>query len=196
MKRATSLVLFALALALASMTVSGAAGGSTQRSDAVCANLIKARNAHSYPPDRQWVWTIPRGCVFTRALPRPKGCTPDPELGCLAAPDVHVRFQRKDYVFHLTLKGSSDKALGIARRPTRLLVAHDGRGAKARQKLLIDFTATEFDGIIPAGQSHGLLPDLGPILNWQIVYALDSKQGLCCPPRFDVVPVRLMSASG
>ena len=179
MKRATGFLLLALALAMTSVTVSGAASRSAQRSDSVCAGLVKARNAHSYPPDRQWVWTIPSGCVFTRDLAQPSGCTSDPEFGCLAAPDVHVRFQRKEYVFHLTLKGSSKKALGIT-RSTRLLVAHDGRGSKARQKLLIDFTATEFDGIIGASESHGLIPDLGPILNWRIVYTLDRRKGLCC----------------
>ena len=204
MKRATGLVLLALALALTSVAVSGAAGGSRQTSDTVCANLISARNAHSYPPDRQWVWTIPKGCVFTRELPRPSGCTADRELGCIAAPDVHVRFQRKDYVFHLTLKGTSAKALGVTRR-IRLLVAHDGRGSKSREKLLIDVIATEFDGIIPPGGTHGAVPDLGPILNWRIVYTIDKQKGLCCPridpaypdaSPFDVAPARLTSAAG
>jgi hypothetical protein len=202
MKRAAGLVFLAAALALTSVVVSGAAGARTHTSDSVCTSLTKARNAHSYPPDRQWVWTIPTGCVFTRDLPRPSGCNADPELGCIAAPDVHVRFQRKGYVFHLTLKGSSDKALGVT-HGVRLLVAHDGRGSKSRQRLLIDVTATEFDGIIPPGGTQ--IPNLGPILNWRIVYTLDKRKGLCCPhvdagspdvSPFDVVPLRLQSAPG
>ena len=56
--------------------------------------MIGTRNGHFYPSLRQWVWKIPRGCVYTRDLPRPAGCTADPDLGCAAAPDVHVRFQR------------------------------------------------------------------------------------------------------
>jgi hypothetical protein len=143
--------------------------------------------------------------VFTRDLPRPAGCLVDRELGCAVAPDVHVRFQRHDYVFHLTLKGSPPKALGIwTRSGTRtLLVAHAGRGSKARQRLLIDFTATEFDGIVPPADSHGLIPDIGPVLHWRIAYTLDKKKGLCCPrfdpgnpdfSPFDVAPQRLTAA--
>jgi hypothetical protein len=117
---------------------------------------------------------------------------------------VHVRFQRNEYVFHLTMKGSPANALGLARAGTQLLVTHDGRGSKTRQRLIIEFRGTEFVGIIPANQQHGLIPDLGPRLYWRIQYTLDRGKGLCCP-RFDpanpdvspyqVAPERLSAAA-
>jgi hypothetical protein len=212
MKRILVLAVLALATGLVIAGVSGAASSTVRTSpkaqpgDRVCATLIRLRNPYAYPPTRQWVWTIPSGCVFTRDLPRPAGCIVDRELGCAAAPDVHVRFQGRESVFHLTLKGSPAKALGISSSgATReLLVAHDGRGSKARQKLVIDFTGTEFDGIIPSNGVHGLIPDLGPILHWRIAYTLDRKKGLCCPyvdpanpdrSPFEVRPQRLTAAA-
>ena len=79
MKRATIFAAVCLALTLVSAAVSGAAanvaqkGSRTQATDRVCASLIQSRNAYLYPPDRQWVWTIPNGCVFTTDRPRPGG---------------------------------------------------------------------------------------------------------------------------
>jgi hypothetical protein len=181
------------------LAVTGAGAGEPQATDRACASLIRSRNAHSYPPDRQWVWALPGGCVFTRDRPRPAGCSNDRDLGCIATPDVHVRIQRREYVFHLTMKGSPAKAIGLARAGTQLLVAHDGRGSKARQTLIVDFRGIEFDGIVPANEAHGLIPDLGPLLQWRFRYTLDKRKGLCCPrvdpaqpevSPFDVNPTR------
>jgi hypothetical protein len=212
MKRALVFAVLALATAFVIAGVSGAAsatartGSKSQGRDRVCAALIRSRNPYSYPPGREWVWTIANGCVFTRDLPRPAGCLVDRELGCAAVPDVHVRYQGRESVFHLTLKGSPAKALGISNSGAarQLLVAHDGRGSKARQKLVIDFTGIEFDGIIPSNGLHGLVPDLGPILHWRIAYTLDGKKGLCCPyfdpgnpdrSPYEVAPQRLTAAT-
>jgi hypothetical protein len=190
MRRVAAFAIACLLGGLVTGAVSGAAPNAAhkppaaQMVDGACAKLAKLRNAHSYPPDRQWVWVIPTGCVFTRDRPQPTRCTSDRDLGCIATPDVHVRFQRKEYVFHLTMKGSPANALGLARAGTQLVVAHDGRGSKARQTLIVDFRGTEFDGIIPANAQHGLSPDFGPLLHWRIRYTLDRRKGLCCP-RFD-----------
>ncbi len=181
-------------------------GSRTQATDRVCASLIQSRNAYLYPPDRQWVWTIPNGCVFTTDRPRPEGCTSDRYLGCASPPDVHVRFQRRDYVFHLTLRGVPAKARGISTLggARRLLVTHDGRAPKTRQKLFIEFTGAEFDGFIQSGPNKGQ-PDTGPALAWSITYTLDRKKGLCCPrvdpgmpntSPFDVAPLRLAAVTG
>ena len=199
-----------VSIALTIAAASGAApvsrkAAKAQPPDRVCANLIEARNAHSYPPDRQWIWAIPTGCVFTRDLPSPTACTPDPDIGCASPPDVHVRYQRRDHVFHLTLKGVPAKAKGIwtPGGTRRLLVTHDGR-SKGRQRLFIEFSGTEFDGLLQSGPNQGL-PDLGPQLHWSIMYTLDKKKGLCCPrvdpgspnvSPFDVVPQRLAIATG
>src|SRR5438445_135731 len=110
MKRAG--VLFVAGLALALAAVSGAASR-MQTVDRVCSNLVNSRNPHAYPPDRLWVWTIPNGCIFTTERPRPAGCTPDPDLGCAAPPDVHVHLRGRDYVFHLTMKRTPANARGI-----------------------------------------------------------------------------------
>src|SRR3954465_1070337 len=141
MRRAVVFTAVCVSIALVIAAVSGAAPSSrktakAQAPDHVCANLIKSRNAHSYPPDRQWIWAIPTGCVFTRDLPSPAGCTSDPDIGCASPPTVHVRYQRRDYAFHLTLKGVPAKAKGIwtSGGKRRLLVTHDGR-SKGRQKL-------------------------------------------------------------
>jgi hypothetical protein len=201
-----------IALVLAGATISGAASHSRagvrlfQAADRVCTNLIRSRNAHSYPPDRQWVWAIAKGCVFTRDLLRPADCTPDPDIGCASPPDVHVRYQRRDYIFHLTLRGVPAKAKGIwtAGGTRRLLITHDGRSPKVRQRLFIDFGAQEFDGLLQSGLNQGQ-PDLGPLLHWSIVYTLDEEKGLCCPRSdpgspnvspFDITPQRLTIATG
>jgi hypothetical protein len=208
MRRAVAFAVIPLAVALVSSTVSGAASrtsSSRQATDRVCANLIGLRNAHSFPPDRRWVWRIPNGCVFARDLARPAGCASDPELGCASPPDVHVRFQRRDYVFHLTLRGVPAIARGISQLggTRQLVVTHDGR-ARTRQRLFIDFRAGEFDGLLPSGPSKGL-PAPAPLLWWHISYTLDKKKGLCCPHRdagspdvspFDVAPHRLSLATG
>lgn len=206
MNRAVALAVVSLAIAfVGAATGSLSAAAPIHVGDRVCAELIRARNPHSYPPGRVWVWAIPHGCVFARELPRPAGCVVDRELGCAAAPDIHVRFRGRESVFHLTLKGSPAKARGISSTggTRQLLVAHDGRGSKVRQKLVIDFTGVEFDGITPSDGVHGLVADLGPILHWQIAYTLDDKKGLCCPrfdpgnPDFspyDIAPQRLIGA--
>jgi hypothetical protein len=158
-----------------------AAPHTTTAADRICTSLVAARNAHSYPPDRQWVWTIPNGCVYTRDVSRPAGCSADPDIGCSAAPDVHVRFQRREYVFHLTLRGVPAKAKGLWNATGRsFLVAHDGRAPKTRQRLFIDFSGAEFDGPLLSGPSQGQA-DIGPVLHWRIVYTLDKRKGLCCP---------------
>lgn len=200
-----------LGIALAVGTVSGSASPPTRVrahshvAERLCANLVKARNAQSYPPDRQWVWTIPNGCVYTRDLPRPLGCTADPDTGCLAPPDVHVRVQRREYVFHLTLRGVPTSAKGLWNATgKRFLVTHDGRGRKTRQRLFIEFSGVEFDGILQRGPSQGAA-DIGPELHWTIAYTLDKDKGLCCPrvdpgspdvSPFDVAPQRLKIATG
>ena len=200
-----------LGIVLAGGTVSGAASPTTglrahsQSGDRFCVSLTRARNAHSYPPDRRWVWAIANGCVYTRDLPRPQGCTADPETGCLAPPDVHVRVQRREYVFHLTLRGVPAGAKGLWNAAgKRFLVTHDGRGRKTRQRLFIEFSGVEFDGILQSGPSQGAA-DIGPELRWTIMYTLDKKKGLCCPrvdpgsptvSPFDVAPQRLRIAAG
>jgi hypothetical protein len=206
MKRVVNAAIAVLTVATASGAISGAvgAGARVNTVDRVCAGLIKSRNAHSYPPDRQWVWEIPHGCVYTRDLPRPTGCSADPDLGCAAPPDVHIRFQRRDYVFHLTFRGVPAKATGIWNATgRRLLVTHDGRAPKRRERLFIEFDGTEFDGILQSGPSQGQA-DIGPGLRWSIVYTLDRKKGLCCPHAdagspdtspFDVAPERLTIAT-
>ena len=210
MKRAGALSAV-LGLVLAAGAVSGAAspttglGAHSRSGGRFCASLTKARNAHSYPPDRHWVWTIPDGCVYTVDLPRPRGCSADPDTGCLAPPDVHVRLQRREYVFHLTLRGVPALAKGVWNATgKRFLVTHDGRGRKTRQRLFIEFSALEFDGIVQSGPSQGAA-DTGPELRWTITYTLDQKQGLCCPrvdpsspnvSPFDVAPQRLRIVTG
>jgi hypothetical protein len=113
---------------------------------------------------------------------------------------VHVRFQRREYVFHLTLRGIPAKARGIwnANAGRRFVVAHDGL-TPARERLFIDFSGVELDGIVQSGPSQGQ-PEIGPQLHWNIMYTLDKKKGLCCPridrgspniSPFDVAPERL-----
>jgi hypothetical protein len=162
---------------------------------------VSREAAKAQPPDR----VCASGCVFTRDLPSPTACTPDADIGCASPPDVHVRYQRRDYVFHLTLKGVPARAKGIwtSGGTRRLLVTHDGR-SKGRQRLFIEFSGTEFDGLLQSGPNQGL-PDLGPQLHWSIMYTLDKKKGLCCPRTdpgspnvspFAVVPERLAIATG
>jgi hypothetical protein len=209
MRRAVIFVAVAFAVAVTGAAASGAAPNGQQRStaqaaDRVCANLIKTRNRRAYASLKQWVWTIPNGCVFTRDRPRPAGCTADPDLGCAAPPDVHVRYQHRDYVFHLTLRRVPANAKGIVNPPyNRFLVAHDGLSTK-RQRLFIEFSAAEFDGILQSRPSQGQ-PDIGPELRWRIMYTIDAKKGLCCPrvdpggpniSPFDVAPERVRVISG
>jgi hypothetical protein len=191
-------------------TVVGVSGATAARHaatarDRVCANLVAARNSRSYPSIPRWVWTIPSGCVYTSDRARPAGCSPDPDLGCSAPPDVHVRFRHRDYSFHLTLRGLPAKAKGLwtATGPS-FLVAHDGLAPKRRQRLFIDFSGTEFDGLLQSGPSQGQ-PDIGPTLHWRIAYTIDKRKGLCCPrvdpgspdiSPFDVAPERLMLVPG
>jgi hypothetical protein len=170
--------------------------------DRVCATLREERNPRLYAGLRAWVWTIPDGCVYTTERPLPAGCTRDPDLGCASPPNVHVRFRGRDYVFHLTMKGTPAKARGIAAGPyRRLLVAHDGHARTIRERLFIIFSGAEFDGFLDTGPNQGQ-PDIGPALVWNIEYTLDRRKGLCCPRRdpgspdaspFDVAPQRIVT---
>src|SRR3954467_2314970 len=199
-------VLSGMVLALVLTAASDAAshknqGGAQSHAtdDRVCASLIRSRNTHFYPPYRQWVWKIRSGCVYTRDLPRPAGCTADLDIGCAAPPDMHVRFQRREYVFHLTFRGVPAKARGLWNATgRRFLVAHDGL-TPARERLFIEFSGGEVAGIPPSGPSQGQV-DSGPELRWRIMYTLDKKKGLCCPrvdpgspniSPFEVAPERL-----
>jgi hypothetical protein len=175
MKRPGLLVVsISAVLAFSATSVSGAApqgnrtGTQAQAQDRVCAALIKfGRNRYSYPPDVDWVWEIPTGCVFVRD----RGPTADcPVTECTLPPDVHVRYRQRGYVFHLTLKGLPETAKGMIRRGRRMIVATDGRAPKSRRRLLVYFTAGEFRGI----------ENFGPRHIWAISVTIDKKKGLCC----------------
>jgi hypothetical protein len=186
--------------------VSGASAR-TQAVDRVCSNIrAEYKFFGAYPPGPRWVWSIPSGCVFLRDRPQKADCQGRADDGCTPPPDVHIRYRRRTYVFHLTLKGLPAKAKGIwTAGGTRIfIVAHDGRPPKARERLFIEFTAREFDGLLQSGPSQGL-PDLGPGLRWEIAYNINKKNGLCCPrvdpstpnvSRFDVAPQRFSTVSG
>jgi hypothetical protein len=195
--------LFALAAAGVSGATSHAkpAGIQRQAADRVCTSVAKEYKFFgAYPPGPKWVWTIPSGCVFLRDRPQTADCQGRADDGCALPPDVHVRYQRRSYVFHLTLKDLPAKAKGIwtAGGQRIFIVAHDGRPPKTRQRLFVEFTGREFDGFLQSGPSQGQ-PDLGSILRWEIQYTLDRKKGLCCPrvdpgnpgSPFDVAPQRL-----
>jgi hypothetical protein len=176
-------------LALAAASASGAtshakrAGTQTQAADRACASVIKEYKFYAaFPPGPKWVWTIPSGCVFLRDRAQTADCRGNADDGCALPPDVHVRYQRRTYVFHLTLKGLPAKAKGVwtAGGQRRFIVAHDGREPKTRQRLFIEFTGREFDGFLQSGPGQGQ-PDLGPGLRWQIEYTIDKRKGLCCP---------------
>lgn len=121
----------------------------------------------------------------------------------MSPPDVVVRFRGHTYVFHLTLRGVPAKTEGIWRveGARRFVVAHGGRQPQ-RQRLFVEFTGREYNGLVDSGLSRGQ-PDLGAELGWRIEYNLDRKNGLCCPrvdpgsperSPYDVTPVRLVVA--
>jgi hypothetical protein len=195
-----------VAAVLGFAAVSGARA-QTQAVDRVCASVrAEYKFFGAYPPGPKWIWSIPSGCVFLRDRPQTADCQGRADDGCTPSPDVHVRYQRRTYVFHLTLKGVPAKVKGIwtAGGTRTFIVAHDGRPPKARQRLFIEFSAREFDGFLQSGPGQGL-PDLGAGLRWEIAYNIDKKKGLCCPrvdpstpnvSAFDVAPQRLTIVSG
>src|SRR4051812_34148145 len=80
--------------------------------DPTCQNLVQSHNRFSYPPDAHWVWTIPSGCVFIQDRGATDSC---PALDCAPPPDVHVRYLRRTYVFHLTQQGLPATTKGLYR---------------------------------------------------------------------------------
>jgi hypothetical protein len=206
--RAGVVVGVVLLLALGGAAVSGAKPH-RQVADSRCAAVgNEYKSFAALPSLPHWVWTIPYGCVFIRdRAPTPDCQHTDVRNGCAPPPDVDVRYRGHTYVFHLTLKGVPTKAKGLwtAGGTRRFIVAHDGVPPKSRQRLFIEFSGTEFDGLLQSGPSKGL-PDLGPELRWRIAYNIDKKNGLCCPhvdpgdpdqkPPFDVTPQRLVVAKG
>jgi hypothetical protein len=177
MKRAGLLLgvftLFVLAAAGISgaMSHARAAGAHAGATDRVCASLIKSgRNRFSYPPDVDWVWQIPNGCVFLRDRAPTSDCPSGDLDTCTPPPDVHVRYRQRSYVFHLTLAGLPAADRGIPRRGRRMIVTADGRTPKSRRKLLIHFTGHEFRGAANPGPQH----------LWEISVTIDKTKGLCC----------------
>src|SRR6266536_38239 len=161
MKRAGLLVVIAALLLPAVAGMSSATphangtGTQAQATDRVCATLINAgRNRYSYPPDADWVWEIPSGCVFLRDRAPTSDCPSGDLDSCIPPPDVHVRYQQHGYVFHLTLEGVPGAPKGLLRRGRRMIVGADGRAPKNRRRLLIHFTANEFRGLADVGPPH------------------------------------------
>jgi len=204
MKRAGVGIAAVVAVALAGGSVSGA---QTNAQDRVCSSAIGQYKSYAaYPPLPHWVWSIPSGCVFTRDRPPSADCrASDVREGCVSPPDVVVRFRGRTYVFHLTLRGVPAKTEGIWRvgGARRFVVAHGGRQPQ-RERLFVEFTGREYNGLLDSGPGRGQ-PDLGAELRWRIEYNLDRRRGLCCPrvdpgsperSPFDVTPVRLVVAGG
>jgi hypothetical protein len=191
------------------LVLSGTASSATPQRpavDRVCAAVRQEYKRYAAVPSLpHWTWTIPHECVFVRDLAPTADCqATDVRNGCAPAPDVHVRYRGRAYVFHLTLKGVPTKAKGlwIAGATRRFIVAHDGLPPRTTQRLFVEFSGTEFDGVLQSGPNKGL-PDLGPELRWRIDYNISPKHGLCCPRSdpgagrrspFDIVPERLTVA--
>ena len=100
------------------LVVSGTASTATPQrpaADRVCAAVRQEYKRYaSFPSLPHWIWTIPHGCVFVRDLAPTADCrATDVRNGCAPPPDVHVRYRRRAYVFHLTLKGVPAKAKGL-----------------------------------------------------------------------------------
>ena len=187
------------------LAVASASSAHTAVRDRVCAATVTQYKSYAaYPPLPHWVWAIPSGCVFTRDRPPSAACqASDVREGCVSPPDVVVRFRGRSYVFHLTLRGVPAKTEGIWRvgGARRFVVAHGGRQPQ-RERLFVEFTGREYNGLVDSGLSRGQ-PDLGAELRWRIEYNLDRRNGLCCPrldpgsperSPYDVTPVRLVVA--
>jgi hypothetical protein len=196
-----------VSIAAVVLAVASASGAQTPARDRVCAATVKLYKSYAaIPPLPHWVWAIPSGCVFTRDRPPSAGCqASDVRDGCVSPPDVAVRFRGRSYVFHLTLRGVPAKTEGIWRigGARRFVVAYGGRQPQ-RQRLFVEFTGREYNGLLDSGPNRGQ-PDLGAELRWRIEYNLDRRRGLCCPrvdrgspeqSPFNVTPVRLVAAAG
>ena len=195
------------AIAAVVLAVASASGAQTATRDRVCAATVKQYKFYAaVPPLPHWVWAIPSGCVFTRDRTPSAGCqASDVRDGCVSPPDVVVRFRGRTYLFHLTLRGVPAKTEGIWRvgGARRFVVAYGGRQPQ-RQRLFVEFTGREYNGLLDSGPSRGR-PDLGAELRWRIEYNLDRRRGLCCPrvdpgsperSPYDVAPTRLIVAGG
>ena len=163
----STVAVFACVAVSGSMAISAARTVGAATLDRTCAARIARSDRVAAPGGYQWVWAIPGGCAWLRNGVASAACPTGEDGGCMAVPDVVVRYKQRNYTLTLPTTHFASNAAGLSNIVgDRVFSVAAGRGSYTRVgQAVITVSAREYDGVLESGPNQGR-PTIGARHTW------------------------------